>query len=373
MAQKGLSHDVMEAAAPFTDLQNCLARKTIPQLRRLAANLHLNGTSKLRKNELIGVIRNDLLRPERLEAVLYGLEEPEWILFQKCAAADAYPLKTAAQGMEGILPFLGYLQAFQHENRQFYVVPKDVRAIYQELATASFLARKKRDNLIHSYAMAAVNLYGVIRQDDLITIFNSQNSKKLAEAELFPTLLRHIASMCGYVLWEEYLVHHGFVENEFRDVADLLTRIGSKPRYIPPKPEFLKYADIDYYEETAATMLMEQYLRRDMGLSHEDVNAVMSELHFAMLLEVRPVEYLNILRDCKIFIPRKDLQIVLDILSEMANSTRLWSNNGRTPNEIFELYERPRLNKLPSKTAKTGRNDLCPCGSGKKYKKCCGR
>mgnify|MGYP006914993355 CR=1 FL=1 len=61
-------------------------------------------TSKLRKNELIGVIRNDLLRPERLEAVLYGLEEPEWILFQKCAAADAYPLKTAAQGMEGILP-----------------------------------------------------------------------------------------------------------------------------------------------------------------------------------------------------------------------------------------------------------------------------
>ena len=175
------------------------------------------------------------------------------------------------------------------------------------------------------------------------------------------------------MLWEEYLVHHGFEENEFRDVADLLTRIGSKPRYIPPKPEFLKYADIDYYEETAATLLMEQYLRRDMGLSHEDVNAVMSELHFAMLLEVRPVEYLNILRDCKIFISRKDLQIVLDILSEMANSTRLWSNNGRTPNEIFELYERPRLNKLPSKIVKVGRNDLCPCGSGKKYKKCCGR
>ena len=24
------------------------------------------------------------------------------------------------------------------------------------------------------------------------------------------------------------------------------------------------------------------------------------------------------------------------------------------------------------KDAKVGRNDLCPCGSGKKYKKCCG-
>ena len=25
------------------------------------------------------------------------------------------------------------------------------------------------------------------------------------------------------------------------------------------------------------------------------------------------------------------------------------------------------------KEAKTGRNDECPCGSGKKYKNCCGR
>ncbi|NSW92407.1 MAG: SEC-C domain-containing protein [Firmicutes bacterium] len=27
----------------------------------------------------------------------------------------------------------------------------------------------------------------------------------------------------------------------------------------------------------------------------------------------------------------------------------------------------------PIKVEKTGRNDPCPCGSGKKYKKCCGK
>ncbi|MBU1877352.1 MAG: SEC-C domain-containing protein, partial [Chloroflexi bacterium] len=26
----------------------------------------------------------------------------------------------------------------------------------------------------------------------------------------------------------------------------------------------------------------------------------------------------------------------------------------------------------PQPTGKVGRNDPCPCGSGKKYKKCCG-
>lgn len=375
MAQKESSRDaVMEAAAPFVDLQTCLARKTVPQLRRLAADLRITGISKLCKSELAGVLRDDLLRHERLEAVLYSLERPEWALFQKSvSAANAYPSKADTQEPGGILCALGYLQTFQHEGRQFYIVPADVRALYRKLAATGFRARKERDDLIHTYAMAAVNLYGVIRQDDLISIFNSQNREKLTEAELFPTLLRHIILECGYVVWEEYLVNDAFEANEFRDVADLVGRIGDKPRYIPPKPEFLRYADFDYYEETAATLLMKQYLRRDAGLSPEDVEAVMSELHFAILLEVRPVEYLNILSDCNISIPREDLQIVLDILSEMANSTRLWSNNGQTPNEIFKLYERPHLKKLPAKALKIGRNAPCPCGSGKKYKKCCGR
>ena len=29
--------------------------------------------------------------------------------------------------------------------------------------------------------------------------------------------------------------------------------------------------------------------------------------------------------------------------------------------------------KQPKKVVKVGRNDPCPCGSGKKYKQCCGK
>lgn len=32
----------------------------------------------------------------------------------------------------------------------------------------------------------------------------------------------------------------------------------------------------------------------------------------------------------------------------------------------------PKINLRPRETPRVGRNDLCPCGSGKKYKKCCG-
>ena len=38
-----------------------------------------------------------------------------------------------------------------------------------------------------------------------------------------------------------------------------------------------------------------------------------------------------------------------------------------------ELYREQKLSTTIRKPAKVYPNDPCPCGSGKKYKKCCGR
>ena len=38
-----------------------------------------------------------------------------------------------------------------------------------------------------------------------------------------------------------------------------------------------------------------------------------------------------------------------------------------------ELYKEQKLSTTVVKGKKIGRNDPCPCGSGKKYKHCCGK
>ena len=44
-----------------------------------------------------------------------------------------------------------------------------------------------------------------------------------------------------------------------------------------------------------------------------------------------------------------------------------------TPDRQKELYtEQKRSHTIVRNEAKTGRNEACPCGSGKKFKKCCG-
>ncbi len=44
-----------------------------------------------------------------------------------------------------------------------------------------------------------------------------------------------------------------------------------------------------------------------------------------------------------------------------------------TKEEREELYKTEKKSKTVVKPPKVGRNDPCPCGSGKKYKQCCGK
>lgn len=43
-----------------------------------------------------------------------------------------------------------------------------------------------------------------------------------------------------------------------------------------------------------------------------------------------------------------------------------------TPEKRKEIYKKQKKSGTIVKDKKVGRNDPCPCGSGKKYKKCCG-
>ena len=67
------------------------------------------------------------------------------------------------------------------------------------------------------------------------------------------------------------------------------------------------------------------------------------------------------------------------LLTAFHNTLRLWTLKGHTPGEIMSGHlddgaSKKRGKVVPfdaRKKGKVGRNDPCPCGSGKKYKKCC--
>lgn len=83
-----------------------------------------------------------------------------------------------------------------------------------------------------------------------------------------------------------------------------------------------------------------------------------------------------------------EVEKCMDLFTDLSNNTRMPSNGGYTPNELMQKMGRsPRQVMFGSgfgagfenvmkpfiAPPKVGRNDPCPCGSGKKYKNCCGK
>ena len=80
----------------------------------------------------------------------------------------------------------------------------------------------------------------------------------------------------------------------------------------------------------------------------------------------------------------EDTEVTLDIDTEklymnMVGCNAEWLYTLPQWDKIYDketrdaLYKKEKSSHTVVKAPKIGRNDPCPCGSGKKYKKCCGR
>lgn len=63
----------------------------------------------------------------------------------------------------------------------------------------------------------------------------------------------------------------------------------------------------------------------------------------------------------------KDAREGMEAIMHFVNNVPLWDNKGHSASEMARTMMASEKQKMP------GRNDPCPCGSGKKYKQCCGR
>lgn len=360
---------------PSTSLRNILPRKSTAELRTLANAYYVKGYSKMNKHDLAESVCAELQVPERMEELLYVIDDPVWRMFQQAVDAPG-AIKISGDELPACraLEALCYLQCENDGDAPCIFIPDEIKEVFGSLVSGGFLARKARFDLLFRYAAAAANLYGVISQNDFVDLFNRQNAQKTSIDEIFPVLIRYVAVESGsFCFWDGYLVNDEFEENEFRDVPDLLAEIGNKPRYIPDKKELLRYADPDYFEKTPHTAKLERFLIQSLGQSAGAAEEIVAEIHFAIAVEAGVQAIFDILDEYSVALHDKQLTALLPLITNMTNSTRLWANNGHTPEEIFREFSSRKSPQELAIKKKIGRNDSCPCGSGKKYKRCCGR
>lgn len=122
---------------------------------------------------------------------------------------------------------------------------------------------------------------------------------------------------------------------------------------------------------------------RDFLVSHMKVdviqaNVMLEEMCIQFNLEWHPERILAYLMDKITFDDPWQVEGLKELMQLVYNHTPRWMNLGHTPHHLYEpkIEEKPESleEKQPSKPQlqkNVGRNEPCPCGSGKKYKKCC--
>ncbi|GAB7389244.1 hypothetical protein BSNK01_30820 [Bacillaceae bacterium] len=121
------------------------------------------------------------------------------------------------------------------------------------------------------------------------------------------------------------------------------------------------------------------YILENYVISKKKADQIVEECSYAAQMGKPVANIMEYLQSQLEINSRNTFQEMLGKLVHLMNNTRLWILKGYTKQELTER-EKEFLKPSSAKEAeiidfktrkKIGRNDPCPSGSGKKFKKCC--
>lgn len=286
--------------------------------------------------------------------------------------------------------------------------------------------------LLRSYFDAFANLYGIVPLYRALRIVQKQNPELALTTDTFLAFVDQIGQEEHHYiiagaediysnideptppLKREIIAEYLYAVDDFESYAELKANQEGKPFYIPEKEELLRYQDDFYVEETKESLALGAFLRDKLKLKNWD--DVLSDLQLeASIGDSEPQDLIDTVerlagRGC--LGSAEQINEFFQYYYDMSNHTRMAANRGFTPDEIQERmgirsskfgidipralqtgdadmgafrqgalhsgiptprWIRIRNGQEQLAQQKLGRNAPCPCGSGKKYKRCCGR
>lgn len=159
----------------------------------------------------------------------------------------------------------------------------------------------------------------------------------------------------------------------------LLEYQGDREFYIPSEEEIVDCTYNGYPSQLPVYRKIRQLLEQELGMSEELAEAYLCEIYrvyYTGGLMSEAMEQLN--KNGVIFETKDQAREMAELLMEAYSKTRKVQLCGHAPEEEesgprFPGVFQNDMSGREEKSKKIYPNDPCPCGSGKKYKKCCGR
>nr|WP_302976207.1 SEC-C metal-binding domain-containing protein [Enterocloster clostridioformis] len=336
-------------------LEELFSRFDKTELLRIAKVHHIGGCDELGKNKLAPALAAALLDSQRMGRFFGTLSDETTAEFEKAAAAGGIEY----QGDLEALSFLHYGGYCGFTSLGTAVVPADVAKAYDEMNTEKFRSDRHYRSQVWACCKAAVYLYGAADAGQVETICRAVGCE--ADAGEITRLCREMKGVwTDFAYWDGRFIDWNLIQADA--YKDVLNYQKGKEFYIPSALQVKEIARTGAVELKKHIRPLKAFFLAMVGCDEETAREAASSIHHHVRLGTTPKAVEDIMEHFGLNLDSQEKMNGFDeIMEQVWKETRTVGNCG---------YNRVELD---AKTARIDPDAPCPCGSGKRYRQCCGR
>lgn len=382
---------------PVSSYATIIGERDVNELRAMAADYRISNASRLGHDDLVTLIVAAAQADQRdCELAFECCSEEQYASLREVVAAGGrieFDVEEAPQYAH-LRAFPPYTFLYIHEDRFTFLVCDaflaNLRGVDQEAVAR---ARKVSADVV-ACASALVELCGIVESHTAYNLFSRWFPEDELTFDAFARrVVREAVSMrYDFVCWnngkKDYLLHFTLEDSgeDGGEDATHLTRAEYRERLIE-RHETVPVYDCGRAAVEEGVLVWKQSLPEVVALrafldahipagENEYVFAdrVIGELLFSTAATLDSQRVLAYLNEKGLGPLLKADDTLVELVTELMRTLPNWDCNGHA-HRGERAYTATSARKAADATGavhKVGRNDPCPCGSGLKYKKCCG-
>ncbi|MBE3571281.1 MAG: SEC-C domain-containing protein [Bacillales bacterium] len=365
-------------------LSDALSELTKDDLVQIRQTLELHGVSTLKKQELIHLLVETI--PVKLPKILSLFDHERYRRLQDAYHNGGHIFIPDVE-LHQILYFMHYGVLFPVliDGKRALVMPNELMAMLHDLDTVELQNQIKRNTEWIRLVKGMLHFYGILPTKKMVELLNKYTGYKPEGFELSKVL--HEAT--NYHMWFKWTIY-GWADSKITDPESVIKEQESRADidYYPfTRHKLLQASEKDSLDKTQGYHQLNRYLKTHFEITEQEIEKFARTCANQVLIGGKTTDLIEMIQKEFEILSMDELNEFMQKVTAFTNDLRQWILKGYSPNELFEK-DKNNLKPLPNVPfasgrkvemidmkvkQKVGRNDPCPCGSGLKFKKCCGK
>ncbi|WP_071461413.1 YecA family protein [Bacillus massilinigeriensis] len=357
----------------MASLKERLSGLRVADLQEIRKKLGIKNISSLKKAEFIQYLSEAI--PFLLSNIISQFDERRLSLIKDIIAnkgvisAKNLEIEEMEYFDKTGLMFTGF-----RDGAQIVMIPLELLPSLEEIVQdKTILSDVKRNTEWIKITRGLLYYYGTVPHDKLVDLV-----EKYAPIRSDYSAFNYVIFDAMEYYQEFYIDKYGYSYWEVMDPLVILEEQASRKNldYYPfTKKQLLEAGEMNYVERPKGYSQLLSLLMREYRMQKQEATELVETSVIHVKLGYQPCQLLQYIQTKLIFESLDAVQKLMDVLVLLMNNTREWYLKGYTSEELA-AREKKALLPLPEKKGevislqtrqKVGRNDPCPCGSGKKF------